>query len=507
MPTLYTALLAQHHPDHHRASLPKAEEESESESPLVPEHALLKSALLEDISSSGLLEGPAKKRIGVIGAGFSGLCAAYELESLGYDVHVYEARDRVGGRVDSIRGFAGKDVVEGGAELIGSNHPLWNSYRKHFNLRFSDVKDYRNSPYRFNGKTLTFDVTQDLAAEMNKVFGRLSDLAEIIVDAFEPWVNPDARNLDSESFESWLMNQHCSPLCKEAVRVQLEADNGYPANQQSLLGVLAMVKGGGLDRYWTDTELYRCRGGAERLAKSFQNVLNRSETRVHLSSPVTAITKGAAGVQLWGEEKTPLAEVDNVILSIPPSVWNTLDVSNFPDLAEKLGHPPPMGRNVKALFLFDTRFWQDFASSPTLSSDGPIDLTWETTEADRSPTNVAMVAFSGADDASKCSSWGAQRQGNYEKELEPPYPGIGKNTRNFQFKDWPNEPWTMASYYFPQPGDVLKWGPFWKAGYDDWLHFAGEHTCYAFVGYMEGALASGFRLARRIAVGDKILGA
>ena len=28
------------------------------------------------------------------------------------------------------------------------------------------------------------------------------------------------------------------------------------------------------------------------------------------------------------------------------------------------------------------------------------------------------------------------------------------------------------------------------------LHFAGEHTCYAFVGYMEGALNSGASLAR-----------
>jgi len=507
MPTLYTALLAQHRPDRRRASLPNGEEEHASESQLVPQHALLKSALLEDSSGDILRDGYAKRRIGIIGAGFSGLCAAYELESLGYDVHVYEARDRVGGRVDSIKGFAGKEVVEGGAELIGGNHPLWNSYRKHFNLKFSDVKDYRNSPYRFNGKTLTFDVTQELVAEMNKIFGKLSDLAETIVDAFEPWVNPDARTLDSESLENWLMKQHCSTLCKEAVRVQLEADNGYPAGQQSLLGILAMVKGGGLDRYWTDTELYRCRGGAERLATSFQKALDRSMARVHLETPVSKITRCSTGIVLWDQKNETLAEVDDVILSIPPSVWCNLDVGNFPELARKLGHPPPMGRNVKALFLFDTRFWQEFASSPTLASDGPIDLTWETTEADRSPANVAMVAFSGADDASTCSSWEGKRQGNYEIELEPAYPGIGKNMQNFQFKDWPNERWTMASYYFPRPGDVLNWGPFWKAGYEDWLHFAGEHTCFAFVGYMEGALASGFRLARRIAVRDKILGA
>jgi monoamine oxidase len=29
-------------------------------------------------------------------------------------------------------------------------------------------------------------------------------------------------------------------------------------------------------------------------------------------------------------------------------------------------------------------------------------------------------------------------------------------------------------------------------------HFAGEHTSFAFVGYLGGALSSGYRLARRL---------
>ncbi len=39
------------------------------------------------------------RRVIIIGAGFSGLAAAYELSCVGYDVTVLEARDRVGGRV------------------------------------------------------------------------------------------------------------------------------------------------------------------------------------------------------------------------------------------------------------------------------------------------------------------------------------------------------------------------------------------------------------------------
>lgn len=37
------------------------------------------------------------------------------------------------------------------------------------------------------------------------------------------------------------------------------------------------------------------------------------------------------------------------------------------------------------------------------------------------------------------------------------------------------------------------------------LHFAGEHCCYAFTGWMEGALASGVRLARRLAERDDLV--
>src|SRR5687768_1661615 len=64
-------------------------------------------------------------RVVVIGAGFSGLAAAYELTRAGYDVTVLEARNRVGGRVISFADLVKGKHVEGGAELIGSNHPAW----------------------------------------------------------------------------------------------------------------------------------------------------------------------------------------------------------------------------------------------------------------------------------------------------------------------------------------------------------------------------------------------
>jgi monoamine oxidase len=37
------------------------------------------------------------------------------------------------------------------------------------------------------------------------------------------------------------------------------------------------------------------------------------------------------------------------------------------------------------------------------------------------------------------------------------------------------------------------------------LHFAGEHSWYAFHGYMEGALQAGVRVAKRLARRDGVI--
>jgi NADPH-dependent 2,4-dienoyl-CoA reductase/sulfur reductase-like enzyme len=69
----------------------------------------------------------------VIGAGFAGLAAAYELKTIGYKVTVLEAQKRIGGRVRSLKKWIGNKTVEGGGELIGLNHAAWRSYASNLN--------------------------------------------------------------------------------------------------------------------------------------------------------------------------------------------------------------------------------------------------------------------------------------------------------------------------------------------------------------------------------------
>lgn len=505
MPTFYTSLRARHR---HKLvppepPLPKSEVFSApGRLALLQGARQLSSLEATEVTETKAIPKPTRRVI-VIGAGFAGLCAAYELRGLGYEVKVYEARTRVGGRVHSLDDFVMGKIAEGGGELIGSNHPLWNSYKHHFGLAFTDVKEYGNSPFRLKGRTLTADESKALIDEMEEQFKLLTNLAETIVDPFEPWTNRNAHALDRISIGHWISRARCSDCCKHAISVMLAADNGIPTSEQSLLAVLAMVKGGGLDRYWTDTELFRCAGGNQKLADCFLDALNETGDTVVEGAPVETISPSGGKIRLTIKDRDP-DEADDIILAIPPSAWSTIKIEGFPDLAEKLEAPPRMGSNVKYLMSFNNRFWQNFASSPTLSEDGPVDLTWETTEDDKNEEFV-FVAFSGSDDANECARWSAQQQRpRYVDAMQAPYPGIGHEILQDKFMNWPDEEWTKASYYFPRLGDVTLWGPVWKAGYGGWLHFAGEHTSYAFMGYMEGALSSGYRLARQLAIRDRL---
>ncbi len=76
-----------------------------------------------DIITQSITKGKKPKSVIIIGAGFSGLSAAYALKKKGVRVTILEARNRIGGRVFS---FKPKDtfdnVIELGAEWVGESH-------------------------------------------------------------------------------------------------------------------------------------------------------------------------------------------------------------------------------------------------------------------------------------------------------------------------------------------------------------------------------------------------
>ena len=445
----------------------------------------------------GLGAQAAAGRAVVVGAGFSGLAAAYELSRAGYDVTVVEARNRIGGRVITFNDLVPGKNVEGGGELIGSNHPAWVGYSKQFNLQFLDVtEEDAEFPIVLGGNRLSSDESEALWEEMETSFNTIvGDAAK--VDADEPWKAPNAEALDRRTLAEWIDGLGASALCKGGLHAMMTADNGVVTQWQSYLANLAMVKGGGLEKYWNESEVYRCKGGNQQLARKLAAAIGME--RVLTRMPVRSITVGDRTAQVALASGKTL-EAEHVILTAPPSVWNRIAISP----ALPVGLAPQMGTNVKFLMALGSPFWRRGELAPEILTDGPVSMTWHSTEGQRGP-GEAMVAFSGGPAADTCREWApAQRNANYLAELRKVYPGIQANFVRARFMDWPSDPWSKASYSFPAPGQVMAQGPTLRQGIGR-LHFAGEYCSYAFMGYMEGALNSGAAAARRIAERDGMI--
>ena len=74
-------------------------------------------------------------RVIVVGAGLAGRTAAYELGRAGFDVTVLEARDRIGGRVYTVREpFRAAQHAEAGGEYVDVVHRRVRAYCNKFGL-------------------------------------------------------------------------------------------------------------------------------------------------------------------------------------------------------------------------------------------------------------------------------------------------------------------------------------------------------------------------------------
>jgi monoamine oxidase len=436
-----------------------------------------------------------RPRVLIIGAGFSGLACAFELQGAGAEVIVFEARNRLGGRVLSVDSFIKKRVVEAGGELIGSNHPTWVTYADRFGLHFDDVvePEPERSPIMLNGRIYQNKALVELWDSIRNAMSLMNKDART-VNLKAPWETPDAGRLDSLSLEKVSRTWSLDRNTRQGLLALIGNDNAASPKHASYLGVITSVAGGGVEKYWTETEVFRCRGGNQRLAFKLASAIGAD--RIHLGAPVEQIHLGQQHVSLTAGGTT--YEGDLVVLTVPPSAWKNFSVNpKIPATYQVQG-----GVAVKYLSNVKRPFWLADGLAANSLSNGPIGATWEGTEAQRSDPNepACLTVFSGGVAAQRCLAISPKiRTEVLGRKLEKIYPGYMANLDRSMFMNWPADKYTLCGYTSPGLGEVTTKYPLLSEGFAERMFFAGEYTSLFFPGYMEGGLHSGAVLAKRLA--------
>jgi monoamine oxidase len=457
------------------------------------------------------------RAVAVVGAGFAGLTAAFRLRSYGAHVTLYEARDVVGGRVRTA--FVDGRVLEVGAELIGKNHPCWMKYAQLFGLGLLDVTDWDGyvaaglrPQVRLRGATLDPALLREVEGDVHHVQHVLAYEATKSLPGdlpHHPWDAPDAGALDQRNVAEW-MDEHVTAMglapdrdarLRAFLDIEFESHMTVPLDEQSLLASFACVAGGGGDKYWTDTEVYRCAEGNQTLAT---RMLDRMRIvsdlpAVTLRQPVrvTALDVADGRVTVTAEPAAggdaDNASYDYAVVAVPPAVWNGIAVGGTTDWFP--GGVPGHGAAVKYLGSVAGPYWLDRRMAPS-GFDDTLGQVWEGTDGQDFTTNLCLTAFAGGTFATTL------RETDFPAALERLLPGFEQHATDHVYANWPREPYVMTGYSCPAPGQVTDHQRRMQLPVQDRIFLAGEACSPAFFGYMEGALQSGEAAADRIVTRD-----
>ena len=433
----------------------------------------------------------------VIGAGLAGLTAAFELQKQGLQVTVVEAQDRVGGRVYTVRdGFEDNQYAEAGGEFIdGRNvHRQMHHYISEFNLSLSNVgggaTTYYINQQRFHERNFEEALGTAVSEDIDRYWDEIITLAEQMPDPSDPTTMPNYQELDNQSVADFLdqlgLTDDGRTLLEHYVR------NAYGDPDLTSLLYIIQLEAVYIDVPSGQTSLFRIKGGNDLLPQAMADALN---TPVILNAPVTAVSAEEDGVTVTyngGEVQgcvavmaTPMNALRNV--SFSPALPDGLQTA-----VGELYYAP----HFKVFLQYNPKFWREMSVSGDTITNLPLDYTWVGTHGQQGDAGI-LVTYSSGQGAR--ALYGMSKEMQIEtvlSQVEEIYPGSSEFLVAAQTADWHDNPYIFSGYSNYSAGQVSK---FWEIlrKSNGRFYFAGEHTS-TYVGYMEGAVQSGQRVAQEI---------
>jgi monoamine oxidase len=473
------------------------------------------------------LNHPAKHaRIAIVGAGIAGLNAALRLQDAGLSCSIYEASDRIGGRMHSdTTTWADGMVSEWCGEFIDSDHETILHLSARFGLKTIDLGQEtggrgQSVMYFFN----RFYSAEELWRDFQAIYPILQQqVKEAGFPTTHTHFTETGYRLDHLSVYDWIEQYvkggHDTPLGR-MLDGGCTGYYGLDTRTQSSLNLVYMFGSQASEDQVASAGpvrgSFKIAGGNQQLPLAIAASLPQG--CIQLNHRLVALKRNSnASITLSFATSNGPSEVtcDHVILALPFSTLRHVDYqqAGFDALKQTAITQLGYGTISKLFLQFDTRYWYQDGPWPRVSNgfimtDLDIQVLWDTSLG-QTGTSGLLVDYTGgsrgaayAPPAAYSTTADSVKVQHYAQsclqQLERVFPGISAHYTGTAALSYPTgDPNLLGSYACWRVGQYTLFG-----GYEGVrqgpVHFAGEHCSVTWQGFMEGGASEGARAAQEI---------
>jgi monoamine oxidase len=465
-------------------------------------------------------------QIAIVGAGIAGLNAAVTLQDAGLSCSIYEASDRIGGRMhsDAIT-WADGMVSEWCGEFIDGDHETLHQLIKRFGLSTVDLGwargDRAQSVMYFCNRYYS---AEELARDFQALAPLLQQQAQAVSfpTTYAHYTDMGYR-LDHLSVFDWIEQYveggHNGPL-GHLLENACSGYFGLDTREQSSLNLLTLF--GSRDSSSGSTTSQPLQGSSKIVGGNEQLPLAMArslpEGCIHLRHQLVALERNRDdSLTLTFATAGGSSEVrcERAILTLPFSALRRVDYrrAGFDPLKQAAIEQLGYGTISKLFLQFDQPYWYQDGPWPRahngfIITDLDIQTLWDASIGQKGPSGLLVDYTSGqrgaayAPSAAYSTTLDSTNVQGYARncllQLERVFPGISAHyTGRAALSYSTGDPYLLGSYSCWRVGQCTHFG-----GYEGVrqgpVHFAGEHCSVKFQGFMEGAAREGVRAAQEI---------